>query len=274
MKENWNTVRWVVMPKKFLGTLLMFSAFFSFEGPAAKAQDEKSEAKAREIIAASIEALGGASYLNITHVMSQGRYFAFRKGRKAFARFQDWTVYDPVKWRFQLGKGKQQTVQIFNLELGKAWTLEGKDYVEEIPEEAVQDFRRNAKKDIDLILRERLDEEGMNLYYYGPNDVSGTGDVEAVEFLDSTNDAMVIFFDTKTHLPVKTETHNTDKVGVRHKQEQEFWNWHVIEGVNTALRHDVYVDGEVSTQRFIEELTYNPTIPKEYFEEPVVEEDD
>jgi len=252
----------------------MFCGFFSLGGSAAGAQEEKSEAKAREVIATSIEAMGGEAYLNITHMMSHGRYFAFRKGRKAFARFHDWTVYDPVKWRFQLGKGKDQTVQIFNLELGKAWTLEGKDYVEDIPEEAIQNFRRNSRKDMDLMLRERLNEEGMNLYYYGPNDVAGTGEVEAVEFLDSTNDSLVIFFDTRSHLPVKTETHYTDKVGVRHKQEQEFVNWHVIQGVNTALRHDVYVDGEVSTQRFIEELTYNPTIPKEYFEEPVVEEDD
>ena len=274
MKETWNIVCWMVTPKKCLGALLMLFTFFILGAPEVRAQDEKSEAKAREVIAASIEAIGGEAYLNITHVMSYGRYFAFRKGRKAFARFHDWTVYDPVKWRFQLGKGKHQTVRIFNLELGKAWTLEGKDYVEDIPEEAVQDFRRNSKKDPDLILRERLNEEGMNLYYYGPNDVSGTGDVEAVEFLDSTNDSMVIFFDTQTHLPVKTETHSTDEVGVRHKEEQEFSNWHVIQGVNTALRHDRYVDGEVSSQRFIEELTYNPTIPKEYFEEPVVEEDD
>ena len=100
------------------------------------------------------------------------------------------------------------------------------------------------------------------------------GEVEAVEFLDATNDSLVIFFDTKTHLPVKTETHNTDRVGVRHKQEQEFSNWHVIQGINTALRHDVYVDGEISRQRFIEELTYNPTFPPGHFEEPVVEEDD
>ncbi len=274
MKETWNTVRWMGAPRRSLGAILMLFSFFIPGGTAVRAQDEKSESKARAVIAASIEAMGGEVYLNVAQVVSHGRYFAFRKGRKAFARFHDWTEYDPVKWRFQRGKGKHQNVQIFNLELGKAWALEGEDYVEDIPEEAVQDFRRSAKKDIDIILRKRLNEEGMNLYYYAPDDVSGTGDVEAVEFLDSTNDSLVVFFDTKTHLPVKTETHNTDRVGVRHKQEQEFSNWHVIQGINTALRHDVYVDGEIATQRFIEELTYNPTIPKEYFEEPVVPEDD
>jgi hypothetical protein len=274
MKKIWNAYRLKVAARTVAGIFLILFISIIQGVPLLLAQDKSSESKAREVVAASIEAMGGDAYLNVTGVMSYGRYFAFRKGRKAFARFHDWTVYDPVKWRFQLGKGKNQNVQIFNLELGKAWSLEGKDYVEEIPEEAIQDFRRGAKKDIDLILRQRLNEEGMNLYYYGPDDVSGTGEVEAVEFLDATNDSLVVFFDTKTHLPVKTETHNTDRVGVRHKQEQEFSNWHVIQGINTALRHDVYVDGEISRQRFIEELTYNPTFPPGHFEEPVVEEDD
>ena len=56
-------------------------------------------------------------------------------------------------------------------------------------------------------------------------------DYEAVEFIDATNAAVVVFFDLESHLPMKLETHFTDKMGVRHKQEQEFSNWHVISGV-------------------------------------------
>lgn len=274
MKKNQAVSRSMILSGWYARPLLVLFGFSILTGAVVRGQDESGEEKARKVIASSIEAMGGEAYLNVTHVMSYGRYFAFRKGRKAFARFRDWTVYEPVKWRFQLGEGKRQSVQIFNLETGKAWSLEGEKYLEEMPEEAVQDFRRTAKKDLDLILRKRLNEEGMNLYYYGPDDVSGSGDIEAVEFLDSTNDSVVVFFDVETHLPVKTETHNTDKVGVRHKQEQEFSNWHVVDGVKTPLRYDVYVDGEVASQRFIEELTYNPAIPEGHFDEPVIPKDD
>ncbi len=233
--------------------------------------EESGGSKAREVIEAAIEAMGGDDYRNVNAIHSYGRYFRFVKGRKSFAQYDDWTIFKPVKWRFQQGKGDNQFVMIYNLELGKGWTLEGKETVEEIPEESIERFRRSVKEDLDMLLRYRLDEEGMNLYYYGPDDIAGQGKFEAVEFLDLTNKSVVVFFDRQSHLPAKVETHSTDEVGVRHKEELELSNWHLIQGVNAALRFDFYVDEEISWQRFLEGITFNPEIPQEYFLEPVIE---
>ena len=85
-------------------------------------------AKAREVIAAAIEAMGGKNYLEVKNYHKVGRRFIFdNKGRRGFAPFQDWTVFEPIKWRFQLGKDKRRQVQIYNLEIGKGWILEGKE---------------------------------------------------------------------------------------------------------------------------------------------------
>jgi hypothetical protein len=241
-------------------------------GSSASYAEESGETKAREVIEAAIEAMGGDAYREVNSTHSYGRYFRFDKGRKSFAQYNDWTVFKPVKWRFQQGKGKNQYVMIFNLEQEKGWTLEGKDIVEEIPEDSIEHFRRSTKEDLDMILRHRLGEEGMNLFYYGPNDIAGQGKHEAVEFLDVTNKSIVVFFDRQTHLPSKVETHSTDQVGVRHKEELELSNWHEIQGIKTALRFDFYIDGEVSWQRFLEGITFDPEIPPEYFLEPVIEE--
>jgi len=76
--------------------------------------------KPREVIAAAIEAMGGKNWVDIKNSHSSGEYFTFdREGRKGYAHYQDWTVLNPVKWRFQLGEGKRQSVEIYNLELGK-----------------------------------------------------------------------------------------------------------------------------------------------------------
>ncbi|MFB3904368.1 MAG: hypothetical protein ACE15E_13035 [Acidobacteriota bacterium] len=228
--------------------------------------------KAREVIAAAIEAMGGKNYLDIKNAHSSGQYFTFdREGRKGHARYQDWTNYDPVKWRFQLGEGKRQSVEIYNLELGKGWSLEGKDTVEEIKSEAVESFRQAVKRDLDILLKKRVNEEGMNLYYYGPDDVAGSGESEAVEFLDSTNLSVIMFFDTKTHLPTKLETQTTDRLGLRHKEETEYFTWLTIQNVLTPLRIDVHVDGQMSQQRFVEKIEYNVAIPDDLFLEPKVE---
>jgi hypothetical protein len=232
------------------------------------AQDDP---KAREVVEAAIEAMGGKSYLQVKNSHSQGLYYGFDKEERtrAFTHFQDWTVYEPIKWRFQLGKGeKRRKVTIYNLEIVKGWILEGEAHVEEIPGETVKRFGSLAGQDMDVLFRKRLDEEGMHLYYYGPQDIAGSGEYVAVEFLDATNNAIVIFFDRQTHLPSKWETHRTNQLGVRQKHEQQLYNWHTIQGVHTPLRYDTFVDGKKTTQRELEAISFNVDIPPEHFLEP------
>ena len=245
---------------------LLFVVCFQFSGLTAKAAQHP---RATEVVAAAIEAMGGSNYLEVKNYHQVGRYFIFdRRGRSSFTSFSDWTVFEPIKWRFQLGEDKRQQVQIYNLEIGKGWILEGESSVEEIPEEDVQEFEVEVQRDIDILLRERVDEEGMNLFYYGPEEIAGTGEYEAVEFLDATNYSVVIFFDLQSHLPSKMETYVTNKAGVRQKHETEFANWHTIQGVHTPLRSDHYTDGEMSRQIFIQEVSFNDDIPLAYFLEP------
>lgn len=231
-------------------------------------QDER----ARAVIARAIEAMGGQAYLDMERISSSGNYFRFKKGAKAFSKYQDWTSFQPAKWRFQLGEGKRQYLQVYNLELNQGWVLEGKTSLEPIKEEDLDEFRRAVRQDMDILLRYRVDEEGMNLYYYSRDEVAGQGDWEAVEFLDATNDAVVVFFDRQTGLPAKLESHYTDKLGIRHKVEQLFSNWHVIQGVRMPLNYEVYTDEELSSQRFMSNVVINPAIPASHFLEPVIEE--
>ena len=227
--------------------------------------------KAKEVIQAAIEAMGGQRYLQVQSKYAEGRYFPFdkRERRRGFVRFLYWTVYEPIKSRFQLGKDeKSRTVEIHNMEINKGWVLEGEDSVEEIPEEDLRKWRKSVQRDIHLLLRNRVDEEGMNLFYYGPDDVVGTGEHEAVEFVDASNDAIVVFFDLQSQLPSKMEFHTTNRMGVRLKSEIEFHNWHTIQGVHTPLRHDHFLEGKRSLQLFLEEVSYNIRIPAERFLEP------
>lgn len=248
-------------------------AMFLLAGRPVLAQETEASSKARQVVDAAIQALGGKTYMDVYNAVGSGRYFMFSKGRKGFVRFSDWTHYkEPAKSRFQLGKGKRQTLTVYNLELNQGWVLEGLFDRKPIPEEEVKDFARMVKRDMDYLFRNRLEEDGLQMFYYGPDDVAGSGELEAVEFVDEVNDSVVVYFNTETHMPVKTESHFTDKVGVRHKVETEFYNWHVIKGVQTALRFDVYTDEELTQQRFFEEIDLNVPIPPEYFLEPAVKE--
>ena len=66
---------------------------------------------------------------------------------------------------------------MYNLELNKGWIQEGFDTIEEMPKEALEDFKLTVKQDLHYLLRNRLDEDGLSFFYYGPDDIAGTGKV-------------------------------------------------------------------------------------------------
>ena len=108
-----------------LGLLLVLpsAAIAQSQAPAPSTQTPGKK-KPKEVIAAAIEAMGGKNYLDIKNSHSSGEFFTFdREGRKGYAHYFDWTNLNPVKWRFQLGEGKNQTVEIYNLDWGKAGRL-------------------------------------------------------------------------------------------------------------------------------------------------------
>ncbi len=237
------------------------------------ADDNTNEIKAREIIDAAVQTMGGKAYLDIDRIRSSGRYFWFSKGRKYFARYQDWTVMAPtVKSRVQLGKGKEEYLEIVNLEVNKGWKRESEKFVELFTEEDISEFKRSVRHDLDYLLRERMSDEGMSVFYYGKDEISGSGQFEAVEFVDAMSDSITVYFNLGDSRPAKTEYSSVDKNGVRHKKEQEFYNWHQFQGVFVPLRIDLYTDGELSSQRFIEEITFGEEFPEILFLRPEGEE--
>jgi len=249
---------------------VLASLTLSLSTPVLEAQNEQKDSKAREVITLAIEAMGGRNYLEVRNSHSQGQYFIYdRDGRKGFSTFWDWTVYEPIKSRFQSGEKKRQQVEIYNLELDKGWVLEGEDSVEEVPPEGVQSFRKSVLRDLDILLKHRANDEDVYLYYYGPQDIAGDGQHQAVEFLDAANNSVVVFFDLKSHLPSKSETQVTNQLGIRQKSESEYSNWHTIQGVHTPLRTDNFTDGKLSSQFYVKSMAYNVDIPASYFLEPV-----
>ncbi len=252
--------------KIFLAAVLLMVTFSS---NMALSDDNSNETKARKLIDAAVKSMGGEAYLAIDRIRSNGRYFWFNKGRKFFLRYQDWSVMSPViKSRVQLGKGKEEYLEIVNLEMNKGWKRESEKFLEFLTEDDISEFRRSVRHDVDYLLRKRVSEEGMSFFYYGRDEISGSGQYEAVEFVDARSDSITVYFNVSDSRPARTEYHTVDKNGVRHKQEQEFYNWHEIQGVFVPLRIDIYTDGELSSQRFIEEISFGEAFPEILFLRP------
>jgi len=93
--------------------------------------------------------------------------------------------------------------------------------------------------------------------------------LEMVKILDPGNDEVTVYFDRISKLPFKTEFQSVNSNGVHLHRINEFSQWHMIQGVNTPLRIDGYVNGRRLFQQFILKITYNTNLPDSVFDKPV-----
>jgi len=161
-------------------------------------------------------------------------------------------------------------VTIFDLDKGEGWILEGKKDLKPASEKELEDFKRTVKHAIENVLRSRWKEEGVSHFYYGAEHVEGKSNSEAVELIDSTNDSILLFFDAKSHLPVKMEFTEIGQDGRKMKVEEMYFNWHDVQGVKTPFQVERYVEDKLVSKTFVEKITYGD-LPDSLFTKPAVE---
>jgi len=235
-------------------------------GPAGRGQDEE---RIQKLFQDAIQKMGGDTYLKVTDMVSEGNYFVFdREGNSSgLIKFNDYTKF-PDKSRFELGnRKKERDVTVFNLGKNQGWILEGQKDTRDAGPKEMQEFKSAVKHSIDMIFRFRYKDPENKLFYLGPAD--DQVQLEMVKLLDPENDEVTIYFDRLTKLPAKLEYPSTDDRGNRYRETQEFSQWHMIQGVNTPLRIDRFLNRRPASQQFILKITYNNGLQDIFFSKPV-----
>ena len=226
--------------------------------------------RAMELIRAAIDAMGGETHANVKDLTFEGRYFLFdRQGRSSgLIKFLDYNKL-PDKSRNELGNHeKTKEITVFNLEANQGWILEGQKETRDATPGEIKGFTRLIKHSIENIFRSRYRNPKNMLFYLGPGEGKDVR-LERVKLLDAENDETVIFFDRLNRLPVKIEYHYIDSQGVRLRNVDEFYQWHVIDGVKMPLRTDSYVNGRRAAQLFVTKVTLNSRLADTFFSKPM-----
>ena len=247
------------------GLVLAFALIMSAR-PLANAQDEE---KIRKLFEDAIQAMGGAQYLKVTDIVSEGNLFYFnRQGDSSgLIKFNDWTRL-PDRDRNEVGnRKKDRDVIVFNLEKNEAWILEGQKPTRDATPEELKDFKNSVKHNIDNIFRTRWKDPTNKLFYLGPGEGSDVR-FETVKLLDPDNDEVLIYFDRANKLPAKIEYKSMDKRGINLKVVDEFSQWHMVDGVNTPMRVDTTRNGFKYSQVYATKITYNNNLQDSFFSKP------
>lgn len=167
---------------------------------------ETAQQRAKRVVNEALEALGGKQFQAMEDRIETGRaYSFFREQLQGLSIAKIYTRYVGaapgklgVRERENFGKDESYGV-LFN-ETG-AWEITFRG-ARPLDQKRIDTFRDGTLRNVFYILRQRLNEPGMDLYSQG-SDLYDNRPVEIVDFTDSEGLTTTVYFSTLDKLPVR-----------------------------------------------------------------------
>jgi hypothetical protein len=224
--------------------------------------DQENVRKAKALLDQMIEALGGNAYLNIEDTSQEGRSYSFHMGESEGVGVVFWRFYKfPDRDRVELTK-KRDVVYVYRGDKGFEITYKG---TRSDDPKAVSDFLRRREYSLDWVVRKWLSQPGIALFYEG-HTVAAQKDTEQVTVMNSNNQGVTLYIDSKTHLPVKkTFTWRDPSDQQRNVEDEVYDAYRPVQGVMTPFSITRFYNGDMSSQRFLNSVTYNKGLTDSMF---------
>lgn len=253
----------------FLAGIWISASQCAFGQSAGDMMPAESAAKAKEILHLAVQGMGGTAYLNVRDVTCNGRLSQFGHSGElnGFETFIDYSI-PPFKDRNE-NLPKRNIISVMNGD--KGWVLD-RGGVSDASGADVAQFQDDVKKDIDYILRTRINEPNIIFRYLGP-DVVDLKEADWVELVDSDNRSIRIAFAQSTHLPIR-KIINTRDANTRMKADElEYYsNYHPIGGVQTPFQLTRERNGIKIYQVFFDKCEYNTGVSESLFTKESLDE--
>lgn len=218
--------------------------------------------KARAVLAATIEALGGSAWLNLRTMRGMVRGAKFFQGEPTGVTFSATETSEfPDKDRIDFPK--QHVVQIFSGGDGWEITYKGK---RKLSQQETDEFLRRKEHSLDAVLRQWYSNPAAVLIDEGPSQVERHL-VQKITLIHSADDSATLEIDTETHLPLRLSyTWRDPRFHDKDVDATEYDNYHRIEGIATPFTSTRTHNGEVVLQVYVLRVQYNVVLPEGFFE--------
>jgi len=247
--------------------------------------DPENTRKARAIVDQAIEALGGQAYLTIQDIKQEGRSYSFHRGESkgaglSFTRVRklwdkdrvDYTASQDIDVELifgievPMGSSKTRFSVIYNGDKGYEVTNIGVRNIDE--KEQLTPYLRRRHYTLDTVLRRWLSEPGVALFYEG-HTIAAQKQADQVTIMNSRNEAVTLYFDTDTHLPIKKTFSWRDPADKQRNVEEEiFDNYRPVQNVMTPYDTTLFLNGEMAGQVFLNSAAYNQGVGDSLFDPP------
>jgi hypothetical protein len=231
--------------------------------PASVPPDQRSAYQAREFIEQGIRALGGDAYLNIKNLEEQGRTYSFHHGTPTSNGIFFWRFTEfPDKERIELTP-QRDVAYVYTGDKGYELTYKGSRPIEK---KDLDDYQRRHHFSLETVLRTWVNDPKVALFFDG-DALAGTLAAQKVTLINAQNEAVSLYFDIDTHLPIRKSYSWRDPTDREKSTEEESYdNYRLVQGVMTCFNFTRYFNGDMQTERFVNSASYNQTLDQAMFD--------
>jgi len=252
--------------------------------------DSENSRKARALLDQTIQALGGQAYLTADNKGEEGRWYSLYHGQprgegvqyRQFFHFPDQdrlellgrgTVFLPLPLFgsvdvITVGHQKKSADFVVIHNGDKGYEISNKGTAAQDKDD-LKSYLRRRQHSLQIVLRKWIHDPTMQYFDEGLAIVDGKP-TDQVTVLNNQNDAVTVYLDQNSHLPVKTSfTWRDPKDKQRNTEEEIYDNYRLVQGIMTPHSITRTFNGEMSHQRFINTVRYNLPLPESTFDASV-----
>ena len=226
------------------------------------------EERGHALLDQMVEALGGPLWLNRATLYEEGQTASFFRGAPTGSVVPFWSFHQlPVNGQADLERieytKKREIVHIWTKETGYEITYKGKTT---LPKLQVDDALRRHGHSIEEVVHTWLKQPGVIVLAEGTSMVERRM-ADKVTVLGTNNDAVTIELDTTTHLPLRRTFEWRNETFKDHDEDaEEYEDYHIIQGLPTALSITRYHNGDMASQLFLKKVEYGNSMPADLFD--------
>lgn len=219
--------------------------------------------KARAIIDAMVQALGGQQWLDAKNREQHGRVAGFFHGQPNLGtlevtEYHMWPDHD----RINVDK-HGDWVNLYVGDQGWEITYKGKKAVEQ---EQLDDFLRRRSHSLEMAIKVWLNDPKTILVYEGQH-LAERHLADQVTLISPQNEAITIMTDADSHLPLRRSFQYRDPQYHDFVTDaEEYDDYHVMGGLPTPLRVSRFRNDEMVRQFYIDRVVYNQDLPAQFWD--------
>lgn len=219
--------------------------------------------KAKAVIDAMVQALGGQAWLDAKNVMQHGHVAAFFHGQPDLGTTELWQFHQwPDHDRTDVTKHRD-VIEFYIGRQGWEVTYRGKKAMEK---DVLDDFLRRRDHSIEAAAKVWLKDPNTILLYEGQK-MAERHLAEQVTLISPQNEAVTIQVDAQTHLPLSRSFQWRDpEYKDKNTDREEYDDYHPVNGLPAPYSITRWKNDEIVRQYYIDKVEYNQQLPGDFWD--------